>query len=308
MAPPPSSLGGSLVPNASHYPRPAQTGGKYKTTLGADLVPSAPPALPPDDDAKPAPADPAASKLEVGALVPRSAVRAEPPASPPAPRDSPRTYTKAVIPPPAAAPPPLRAPTPEVKRCMFTGDDLDAAAGRAAAPFADGAPVTAAKYQRWLGAQHAREVHGDPEGTVGGRASLAQRAVMCVYNQESLPRHPSAEYAVPGVAVRPPSASGPDALRVLRERKSKLVMPETLDTHAGFGKIQGSALTAEGKADWATEVAQRAWAAEQRKQDTVRRGDEVAREIANKAVSAYGERLPPRGPGELLAPFAPRRH
>lgn len=272
-----SSLGANLVPDSVQHARPAMTGGKYKSSLSADLMPT---------EHKPPPAykEPAApSNLGVGGLLPRSTQPAAPPPAAAA-ASAPRKFEdRAKLPPPEAPPAAPPPPPREPRRCMYTGDDLPPEPRRAAQAHPIGAPVTGERYQRWLGAQHR-------EGSAT-RQSVAQGEGLCVFNQETLPPH----------------ASEPETLRRLRELKTRTVMPETLGQHGGFAPIAANAPDPDVAAAWANELEQRQWAHEQHGLAKQRRKEEVAREINNRAVSAYGEKLPARGRGDVFPPWAPRQ-
>ena len=185
----------------------------------------------------------------------------------------------------------------EPRRCMFTQDDLPAAPVRAREPFPIGAPVTGERYQRWVSKQ--------PHRDVGIRDVSGQ---FYIYNQEDVNGDKD---------VNPPPAALPDCLQRLREAKKKTVMAETLDMHEGFHK-PGSGMEvpdlnaadaewrAQQEAAWKNEVEWRQWEDGQKKIGKVKKTQEVDREIANGAVSAYGELLPRRGAGDVFAPWAPR--
>ena len=287
-----SSLGANLVPDRSHYPPPPMRGGKYKSNLGSDLVAA--------NDMKPrervAAGTKMKSQLAVGALVPQFKVAAEDETPPPT-KPTPKSFRRANLPPP---PPPKPEPAPvlmEPRRCMFTGDDLPPAPARAQNPYPVGAPVTGERYQRWVSNQ--------PHRNVGLRDASG---AFYIYNQEDVNGDKD---------VNPPPAALPDSLQRLRELKKQTIMPETLDMHEGFHTpgagmdVQDfSAADAEWRAQqeaaWKNEVEWRQWEDGQKKLDRVKRREAVDREIANGAVSAYGEVLPKRGAGDVFAPWAAR--
>ena len=119
----------------------------------------------------------------------------------------------------------------------------------------------------------------------------------CIYNGEDLP--------VP--------SSSPESMRRLSERLARLVQgppPETLDMLPGFATAADgggdAASAAAAAADWSEDAKWRRWEHGQKGFDAARRQEASDRVVANKATSAYGERLPPRAKGELLPPWAPR--
>jgi len=259
---PQSTLTAGLVPDKSYWPRPAQTGGKYKTSLGPDLVP---PDLQKEIVVKP-PAAP--SNLAVGALVPQSAVPKPPPDSqepaPPKKKYEPR----ANLPPPPPPPPPAAEVPLEVRPCIFTGDDLPAQPQRAKPTGRDVA---------WEVKRGRREHRGEN-----------------IYNQEDI-----------DVPWAPQRAPEPESMRILREKK-RMVMPETLGMLNGFGKGERPAADADVEANWSNERVFRQWDFGRVKGEGVKKREEADKETANAAVSAYGERLPPRAKGDVFAPWAPR--
>ena len=242
------------------------TGGKYKSTLGPDLM-----ALEPK---KPVVVkEPAApSQLGVGGLVPRSTAAPTPKnvEEPPARK---QYEDRAKLPPPPPPEPPPAQPALEPRRCMYTGDDLPPAPRQAARAFPPGPPVTEEKYQRW----RSRQQREDADSQL-------------LFNGEGVDAPPAE----------------PESLRRLRQLKTKVVMPETLDQHAGFATPASGKRDADLDVAWSNELEQRKWAHEQKQLGKARTTDEMDRLIANKAVSAYGERLPQRGRGDVFAPFAPR--
>lgn len=256
------------------------TGGKYRSNLGSDLM------APDVKLAREVKVPKAGSQLAVGALVPQFVVASvgDDVVKPPPP---PKPARRVELPPP---PPPEPEPAPaprEVRHCIFTGDDLPEAPVRAAKPHSIGAPVTGEKYQRWLG------------GNAHDRGDSALQRGVYVYNQEAV--------AAP-VAV-------PPSLKVLREWKTRMVMPETLDQHEGFHRpgtgmasnSEDAAWKAQQDAAWHNESEWRQWEDGQKKLEHVRRREVMDRQVANGAISAYGEKLPARGRGDVFAPFADRR-
>ena len=161
MAPPRSTLSGSLVPTESPWASASagQRKGKYVSSLDASLQPRD--AKPPPEPKPPA----APSQLGVGGLVPRTT-------APPAPAEPPQAAAPAAplrradlagasVPAPAEATAPFAAP----RRCMYTGDDL---------------PPDARPLRRPTGRDEAWEIIKRGDGRVG-------RAGRTIFNQEDAP-------------------------------------------------------------------------------------------------------------------------
>ena len=195
------------------------------------------------------------------------------------------------------------APTelePAPRKCMYTGDDLPPRS-------VEGKPEPRHRDEAWrfgagLPPGKPRPTPAPPPtDTLIARvdASAAPAAVRCVFTGDDLPRAPVA------------TASQPEALRRLQQWKTRMVMPERLESIGGFDALKG--LERDGgkekfkqDREWQEELAFRAWNDETRAKDVRKRRDEVDKLIADKQVNAYGERLPPRARGELLPPWAPR--
>ena len=154
----------------------------------------------------------------------------------------------------------------EPRRCFFTGDDLPPFQRVKQPPGRK--PIWPHRESKW------------------GKDIL-------IYNQEDMPK---------------PEPKHP-ALQRLHEWRSKVVMEERLDMHDGFSAIEGASKADREvvKNEWFEGEAKfRGWEDGQSKLSAEARAVAVLQEQKNDKRTQYGEKMPPRGKGELLPPWAPR--